>query len=40
LDPRLGGDQRLAGRFCFSPKNSGPDHAVLVIVRATADSER
>jgi class 3 adenylate cyclase len=26
--------------ICFSPKNSGPDHAVPVIVRAMAESER
>jgi hypothetical protein len=35
-----GDDRRLADRFCFSPKNSGPDHAVPVIFRAIADSER
>ena len=26
--------------FVFSPKKSGPDHAVPVIFRAIADSER
>ena len=33
--PQACGEQRLSDRFCFSPKNSGPDHAVPVIVRAT-----
>jgi hypothetical protein len=27
-------------RFGFTPKNSGPDHAVPVICRAMAESER
>ena len=35
-----GDDRRPAERFRFSPKNSGPDHAVPVIFRAIADSER
>jgi hypothetical protein len=30
----------VAGRFCFNPKKSGPDHAVPVIFRAMAESER
>jgi hypothetical protein len=30
----------VAERFDLSPKNSGPDHAVPVIFRAIADSER
>jgi hypothetical protein len=34
--PAIGG----ADRFSFSPKNSGPDHAVPVIFLAIADSER
>ena len=33
-------NSRLAERFGFSPKNSGPDHGVPVIVRAMAESER
>ena len=31
---------RVADRPSFNPKKSGPDHAVPVIVLATADSER
>jgi hypothetical protein len=30
----------VADRFGFNPKKSGPDHAVPVIFRAMADSER
>jgi hypothetical protein len=35
-----GKDRRLAGRFGFNPKKSGPDHAVPVIFLAMAESER
>jgi hypothetical protein len=33
-------ERRLAGRFAFNPKKSGPDQAVPVIFLARADSER
>jgi hypothetical protein len=33
-------DHRVAGRFYFNPKKSGPDQAVPVIFLATAESER
>jgi hypothetical protein len=33
-------DRRVAGRFGFTPKKSGPDHAVSVIFLAIAESER
>jgi hypothetical protein len=33
-------DRRVAARFSFSPKKSGPDHGVPVIFLATADNER
>src|SRR5437899_3156272 len=43
LVPQIGSegcdDRGLADRFCFSPKKSGPDHAVPVIFLAIADSE-
>ena len=35
-----GEGEGVADRFDRSPKNSGPDHAVPVIFRAIADSER
>jgi hypothetical protein len=35
-----GEGERVADRADRSPKNSGPDHAVPVIFRAIADSER
>ena len=38
--PSTGKDRRVAGRFGFNPKNSGPDHAVPVIFLAMAESER
>jgi hypothetical protein len=33
-------DRRVAGRFGFNPKKSGPDQTVPVIFLAIADSER
>ena len=33
-------ERRVAGRFRFNPKKSGPDHAVPVIFLAMAESER
>jgi hypothetical protein len=30
----------MTDRFCFNPKNSGPDHAGPVIFLATAESEQ
>jgi hypothetical protein len=33
-------NSRLPERFGFSPKNSGPEHGVPVIVRAMVESER
>jgi hypothetical protein len=33
-------ERRVADRFGFNPKKSGPDHAVPVIFRARAESER
>jgi hypothetical protein len=33
-------ERRLVARFGFTPKKSGPDHAVPVIFLAIAESER
>jgi len=33
-------ERRVADRFGFKPKKSGPDHAVPVIFLAIAESER
>jgi hypothetical protein len=38
--PGICEDRREAGRFGFTPKKSGPDHAVPVIFLAIAESER